>query len=268
MEKIFIALLLISTSALATNPPGGGNPPNSGGNPPITPPSGGFTPPPNGGANFPGSSGGFGPPNGGGIPRPPGGGIGGTPPPGTPPIVPPPRPIPITGVPRVNAVARANANVRNIVNVNGVPGGGGGGGVNIRYPQQAPGVAISGYGSFSPSSCLGSVGLGGSGPGASGTLLFPYESDPCNTRQNSAQMDAYGYHKTACQIMRDEFDEVDDAMKKTGESCDNPGSRFASMPYPGAVVNPAPVADVPDDVVRRPELNNKLDNAQRLGVLK
>lgn len=250
MKKICAALFFLSlaSAAQATNPQ------------PITPA-------PNGGANFPGSSGGFGP--GGGIPRPPiippGGGSGGTPPPGTPPIMPPPRPVPITGDPVsiARANARANANVRNVVNINGA--GGGGGGVNIRYPQQAPGVAVSGYGSFSPSSCLGSVGLGGSGPGASGTLLFPWESDPCNTRQNSAQMDAYGLHKTACQIMRDEFEEVDEAMKKTGESCDNPGSRFASMPYPGAVVNPAPVATQPaNDYITRPEMNQKLDNYHRL----
>lgn len=261
MKKMMplIPLLLASHVALAT---GVHNP-----SPVPVPSPGGNTGGQGGGSNFPGSSGGF------------GGGVGAVPPiapnpsPVPSPVVPLPRPIP--GV--VNNGGQGGAGgvggqggsvapgaVANNVNVTG-------GGVNVRYPVQAPGMAIGTGMSYSQANCANGVGAAGSGQGGGGSFLWPWESDACNARLDSAHFAGLGLHKSAC-FRFIQMDDNADAMKSAGESCENVNRTAVAVPMPGAIVPTAtPTLDrvMPmDDYVPREELNRKLDNAHRLGVVK
>lgn len=255
MKKL-IPFLLISPIALATNVP------NS--TPVPMPIPGGQ----GGGANFPGSSGGF------------GGGVGAIPPiapnpsPNPSPVVPLPRPIP--GV--VNNGGQGGQG-----GAGGVGGQGGsiapgainnsvyGGGVNVRYPAQAPGMAIGTGMSYSQANCANGVGAAGSGQGGGGSFLWPWESDACNARLDSAHFAGLGLHKSAC-FRFVQMDDNAEAMKSAGESCENVNRTAVAVPMPGAIVPTAtPTLDrvMPmSDYVPREELNEKLNNAHRLGVIK
>lgn len=142
------------------------------------------------------------------------------------------------------------------------------GATNFRNPVQPP--PVFGYGSYSQASCMGSFGASGSGGAGGGGLLLPWESDDCNYRLNSAHMAALGKPKTACYIMTDNIDYVEDANKKApDEACSNVGATNVAMPVPGAIVNQqTPTLDGVMPPHAHPDYDRKIDNAFRHSVAK
>lgn len=236
MQKLIPILTLIPALAFAGGNHGGGW--HHGGNP--------------GGGNFPGSSGGFG---------------------GTPAPQPIPQPAPITnqggqggvGVGQGGIVQGGNIQrgaVSNVVSAST-------GGVAFNNPRQTP-MAYA-PSSYSANPCIMNYSAGGSGAPFGFSLGISAESDACNGRADSIRWQEMGMAPTACERMLVDSDENQEALKNSGLNCKDAQRFSAAMPvsYAPPVATPTLDKVAPaNEYITRPELDQKLNNAHRLGVTK
>lgn len=133
---------------------------------------------------------------------------------------------------------------------------------SFNYPRQTP-MAYA-PSSYSANPCIMNYSAGGSGAPFGFSLGVSAESDECNARADSVRFQELNMPPVACQRMLVDSDENQEAMKASGMNCNNAGHVGVAMPTSMIVPSQTPTLDY----VTRPELNQKLDNAQRLGVIK
>lgn len=140
-------------------------------------------------------------------------------------------------------------------------GGAGIGNSNFRYPVQPP-IVIPAYSQWE---CGTSGGGSFSNGGGGGGVIIPWSYDTCIAIKDSMHfMQVLGLPKSACHRFVDSSDENQEALAKSGETC----NQVQKMAYPtpaNYMPSQTPTLDqVAPDYVTRPELNQKLSNYDRL----
>jgi hypothetical protein len=133
----------------------------------------------------------------------------------------------------------------------------------FNYPRQTP-MAYA-PSSFSANPCIMNYSAGGSGAPFGFSLGISAESDECNARADSVRWQEMNMAPVACQRMLVDSDENQAALKASGLNCNDAKAVAVALPTNQVIPVATPVLD---SYVPREEFNRKLDNAQRLGVMK
>lgn len=141
---------------------------------------------------------------------------------------------------------------------------------DFNYPRQVAPIVQFGYGASSDDHCGASFGINGGSGGGNGGILFPWTEDHCKRLKASKHfMYVLNMPKTACHRFVNGDDDNEKAIKDSGELCSNVKQVTFAEPVPANQVIPVatPTLDQWWDS-KNNEIDKKLDNAQRLGVMK
>jgi len=138
------------------------------------------------------------------------------------------------------------------------------GGDNFNYPRQTP-MAYA-PSSYSANPCAMPQSAGGSGAPFGFSVGITLESDACNSRADSIRWQEMNMPKVACNRMLVDSDENKEALKMAGVTCNDVSAMHVDDPVNSANDIRTPALDNynPNNFVTRPELNQKLDNYDRL----
>ena len=137
------------------------------------------------------------------------------------------------------------------------------GNTNFNNPRQTPMAYAPPVYSANP--CTKGYSAGGSGAPFGFSLGFQMSDDECNARADSIRWQELQMATVACHRMLIDSDENQEALKAAGIDCNAAKSVAVAMPTNQIIPVATPALD---NYVTNKELENKLDNAHRIGVMK
>jgi hypothetical protein len=136
---------------------------------------------------------------------------------------------------------------------------------DFNNPRQTP-MAYA-PSSFSANPCIMNYSAGGSGSPFGFSLGISAESDDCNARADSVRWQEMNMAPVACQRMLVDSDENQAALKASGLNCNDAKAVAVALPTNQVIPVATPALDQWWEEKNK-EIDQKLDNAQRLGVMK
>jgi hypothetical protein len=135
----------------------------------------------------------------------------------------------------------------------------------FNYPRQTP-MAYA-PSSFSANPCIMNYSAGGSGAPFGFSLGISAESDECNARADSVRWQEMNMAPVACQRMLVDSDENQAALKASGLNCNDAKAVAVALPTNQVIPVATPALDQWWEEKNK-EIDQKLDNAQRIGAMK